>query len=90
MTNPYDDRDDFSIHNLLFSFIFFICVWSLNVTSHTLYHSWEILRGVFLYRDGLLTIELLEQGYVAIRLQSLLPKVYGRHEETVAVYPSAQ
>ena len=40
----------------------------------------------FLYRPRLLTIRLLEQRYVAIRLKSSLQKCYGRHHELVGRY----
>ena len=40
----------------------------------------------FLYQARLLTIRLLEHGYVAARLKSSLQKFYSRHNELIERY----
>ena len=58
---------------------FSTCVWSFHITT-------ELLCLYLLYLARLLTVMLQEQGYVAIRLKSLLQKFNGRHHELEDCY----
>ena len=89
LINLYDKRYDFSFRFVIFPFICCKISFAHNgvfISQFIRYARACCNYAIFLYRARLLTIRLLEQGYVATRLKSPLQMCYSRHHEVVYRY----
>ena len=88
LTKLYDKRDDFSFCIVNFPFI---CGHIPSAPAYGVFISQRYTRAChnyadILYRARLLTIRVLEPGYIGTRLKSSLQKFYGCHHELLDRY----
>ena len=89
-TRLYDKRDDFDLHIINFPFL------SSNIpfsSSYGVYISQFIRHAQccshhddFRYRRKCLVDRLLSQSYIALRLEKLFEKFYGRYQDPIEKY----